>query len=528
MEGTAVNLGSITVARKNSPLSLELTASFLIDSETTALGLNQLTATDLLQYSKDGNLWMAKSGSCQLVFKTFINGQLPDPNVINPAIISSLIGMAAECSLWEEIGLQLRAKHLTLPFGSPEEDQKPETSYFLYHPDLSSEMIVPPTLTCVKFKGLACKVNLQIDTSWRRAGEAKRRSKKVNEEPPVESEPPMVEESKPDMRGNSRRIMRAANVKYTDTSQRLAKKACPVTQPDPANSDSDTVILLSISKEEEEEMTLFLDAALRKLSMTAHAQTSPAIANGIARLRNARSSTLREKVGRLQGAEAEAVSSTLEHPYDPEDGIRKEVEKRLWSLCQTSIHVEPTVKINKRKAKVDGEAPADTQAEEMMEAFTQLTDDGWVNHPPSFGHDYPFDLFDQGTDTDTETDTDAVEYGYQYQLGNVALFEDHAEWLPEDYSEEETYGEREVDFEGDDDGEDMELGELQPSSEGDYVYADGYGRLHPIPRDQALQACQIEGPTLTSDELPFGEEEDHEEFGDPEEYLEGYLEWGFA
>lgn len=261
--------------------------------------------------------------------------------------------------------------------------------------------------------------------------------------------------------------------------------------------------------------------------MTAHAQTIPAIANGIARLRNARSATLREKVGRLLGAEAEAVSSTLGHPYDPEDGTRKEVEKRLWSLCQTSIHVEPIVKINKRKAKVDGEAPADTQAEERMEAFTRLTDDGWVNHPPSFGHDYPFGHFDQGTDTETETDTDAVEYGYQYQLGNVALFEDHAEWLSEDHSEEETYGEREVDFEGDDDGEDMELDELQPSSEGDYVYADGFGRLHPIPRHQALQACQIEGPTLTSDELPFGEE-DHEEFGDPEEYLGGYLEWGFA
>lgn len=99
MEGTTVNLplGSITVARKHSPLSLELTASFLINSETTTLGLNQLTATGLVQHSKDGNLWMAKSGSCQLVFKTFINGQLPDPNVINPAIISSLIGMAAEC-----------------------------------------------------------------------------------------------------------------------------------------------------------------------------------------------------------------------------------------------------------------------------------------------------------------------------------------------------------------------------------------------------------------------------------------------
>ena len=99
MEGTTVNLGSITVARKNSPLSLELTASFIIDSEPASLGFGQPSATDLSQHFKDGNLWMAKSGSCQLVFKTFVNGQLPDPNVINPAVISSLIGMAAECSV---------------------------------------------------------------------------------------------------------------------------------------------------------------------------------------------------------------------------------------------------------------------------------------------------------------------------------------------------------------------------------------------------------------------------------------------
>ncbi|KAK3951055.1 hypothetical protein QBC32DRAFT_393383 [Pseudoneurospora amorphoporcata] len=539
MEGTTVNLGSITVARKNSPLSLELTASCLIDSETATLELNQLTATDLFQHSKDGNLWVAKSGSCQLVFKTFINGQLPDPNVINPAIISSLIGMAAECS---------------------DGDQKPETSYFLCHPDLSSEMIVPPTVTCVKFRGLVCKVNLRIDTSWRGAGEPQRPSNKANQEiTQTEPELPVVEETGPGGRRNPRRITRTANVKYADTSRQPVRKAHPDTQPDSTNSEPDGVILLSISKEEQKKMALFLDVALRKLlgvkhtspgvkvtedtqlpslidiapavwnlrylqSMTVHAQTIPTIANGMARLRNARSATLRAKVNKLLGAEA--VSSTTSHPDDYEDGIRKEVEKRLWSLCQTSIHVEPTVKTSKRKAKADGEALADTQAEEMLDEFTQLTEDGWVNHHhSSLAHDYPFGLFEEGTDSDTETDTDAVEYEYQYELGNAALLEDREGWLSEDHSEEETYGENEIDL-GDADGEVMALYEPQPSSEGDYVYADALGNLHPIPRHQAIQAGQID--YLAGDELHFEEEYYEEGFGDPEEYLGGYLEWGFA
>ncbi|KAL0470683.1 hypothetical protein QR685DRAFT_261364 [Neurospora intermedia] len=563
MEGTTVNLGSITVVRKNSPLSLELTASFLIDSDTTALGLNQLTATDLFHHSKDGNLWMAKSGSCQLVFKTFINGQLPDSNVIHPPVISSLTGMAAECSLWGELGLELKAKHLPLPFGSQEEDQKSETSYFLCHPDLSSEMIVPHTLTCVKFKGLSCNINLRLDTSWRRAGEPKRPSKMADEEiAQVGLEPPVVEEFRAGVRKNPRRITRTVNVKYTGTSQRQAKKACPATQPDLENSNSDPVILLSISEEEKKEMALLLDAALRKLigvkhtfpgvkvtedrqspslieiapavwnlrylqSMAAHAQTIPAIANGLARLRSARSAMLRDKVNKLRGAgaEDEAISSTLSHSDDLEDGIGKEVEKRLWSLCQTSIHVKPASKTGKRKAKGNGDAPADTQEEEILEGFTQLTDDGWVNHHPSLTHDYhPFDLLEQGanTNTDMDTHTDVVEYDYQYQFEIVALLGDH--------SEEETYGDDRVEEWYDVEGEDMALDELQPSSEGDYVYADGLGRLHPISRHQAFQTRLMCGPTLASNELHFEEmeEDDGEEFGDPEEYLGEYLEWDSA
>lgn len=130
---------------------------------------------------------------------------------------------------------------------------------------------MPHTLTCVKFRGLSCDINLRLDTSWRRAGEPKRPSKMADEEiAQVGLKPPVVEESRTGARKNRRRITRTVNVKCTDTSQRQAKKACPVTRPDLANSNSDPVILLSISEEEKKEMALLLDAALRKLIGVKH------------------------------------------------------------------------------------------------------------------------------------------------------------------------------------------------------------------------------------------------------------------
>ncbi|KAK3397314.1 hypothetical protein B0T20DRAFT_500964 [Sordaria brevicollis] len=573
MEPTAVKLGSITVARKNSPLSLELTSSFLVDSETTstALGLQQLTAIGLARHSKDGNLWMAKSGSCQLVFKTFINGQLPDPNVIDPAIISFLIGMAAECSEQEE------------------QDRKPaETTYFLCHPDLSSEMIVPPTITCVKFKGLMCKLNLRIDTSW--GSKAGRKPKRGSSKKPVEEEtvqepeePSVAGETQPaGKRRNPRRVTRAADVKYTDI---VARKPAARKANTSVNSDSDQVILLSISKEEAEEMALFLDVALRKLvevkhnspgikvfsgdadfpslieiapavwnlrylqSMTAHAKTIPTIASGVARLRNAQAASLREKVSKLSGASGAEPPSNNSPSHaaegNLEEAIMKEVGKRLWTLCQTTIRVEPTVKTgSKRKVKVDEkEAPADTQAEEEEEVtqeeyFSQLTDDGWVDHHhyPPLTHDYLFDSFEEpGTDTDTGTDSDVFEYDYKHQpIEDITLFQEHAEWLSEEcYGDEDPFGESELDHASDDGDNMMALDELQPSSEGDYVYADALGRLHPMPRHQALQVQAGQVESLTGNELllPFDEkeEEDYEDIDDDlEEFLEGYLGWGFV
>lgn len=164
--------------------------------------------------------------------------------------------------------------------GQEELEQKPaENTYFLCHPDLSSEMIVPPTLTCVKFKGLVCKVNLQIDTSWRRPswGPKRRASQKTTEEEEKaqdpQSEPSVVEEANPiGKRRNPRRVTRAADVNYMYTISRkpAARKACPGIQTNPGNSDTDPVMLLSISKEEAKEMALFLDVALRKLVGVKH------------------------------------------------------------------------------------------------------------------------------------------------------------------------------------------------------------------------------------------------------------------
>lgn len=134
-------------------------------------------------------------------------------------------------------------------------------------------MISPPTVTCVKFKGLACKVDLKIDTSWRRAGEPNRPLKKATEEmtQKEEPEPRVVNEPNTGKRRNPRRVATAPSVDYSDTPRRPTRKARPDTQSVSTRSGSDAVILLSISKEEQKEMALFLDVALRKLVGVKHA-----------------------------------------------------------------------------------------------------------------------------------------------------------------------------------------------------------------------------------------------------------------
>ena len=90
-------------------------------------------------------------------------------------------------------------------------------------------------------------------------------------------------------------------------------------------------------------------SADRTQSMAVHTQTIPAIASGIARLAKARSITLRVKLLQLSSLEG-AMDKGAVIGTDT-DGIRDEVKRRLWSLCQTTIREDPISRAAPQKTK---------------------------------------------------------------------------------------------------------------------------------------------------------------------------------
>jgi hypothetical protein len=87
-----------------------------------------------------------------------------------------------------------------------------------------------------------------------------------------------------------------------------------------------------------------------------HARAIPAISSGIARLANARSSLLREKVARL-GLSGGPASNNI-NEVSCGERVEEEIRRRLWSLCQTRIQADPMVKAanHTRAAAVKGES----------------------------------------------------------------------------------------------------------------------------------------------------------------------------
>jgi hypothetical protein len=73
----------------------------------------------------------------------------------------------------------------------------------------------------------------------------------------------------------------------------------------------------------------------------------PVIAEGIARLSNSRSSTLREKVARLRGSQIR--EETVANQHSNWDDVEQGARSRLWTLCQVTIHAEPIAKSDTRR-----------------------------------------------------------------------------------------------------------------------------------------------------------------------------------
>lgn len=212
--------------------------------------------------------------------------------------------------------------------------------------------------------------------------------------------------------------------------------------------------------------------------MAAHAQIIPSIATGIARLRNAQSPTLREKLTMVtsQGPQINNGKKQL----DAED----EIKKRLWLLCRTRIQPEP----------IKG-----PQNQQKGDHNTSKGPSSQVHH----SRPEPPDL--QICEPNSNNVLGDMEYhglnaGYDgYELFEEEVYDDD---FPEAYVEEL----------GEADYVEPPSDDWTNSSEGDYFYTDGHGNIYPVESHDALQADEVHWPPI--EQLVELEESGNEEVED--------------
>lgn len=265
--------------------------------------------------------------------------------------------LVAECSIWEDIGLQLRTHHLFAAEYLLHETRS-KRSYYIHHPDLSSDLIAPEHIPVARFQGLRITVDFKPETTIHET------------QPPrydIATIPPVQQlSSRADHSYGLGRYPRP-------TPKARAGQKGPGPPFRRTQLDHDT----SAQSGGTMEMGMLLEAALRKLigvktraspgvrvvktegiptlidiapavwnlrylqSMTAHTRVIPVIAEGIARLSVSRSSSLREKVSVLLML-GEGQTSQVEE----DDKAQKvgDVRSQLWTLCQTRIAADPIKK----------------------------------------------------------------------------------------------------------------------------------------------------------------------------------------
>ncbi|KAM7200944.1 hypothetical protein V8F33_003610 [Rhypophila sp. PSN 637] len=525
---TSVDLGTTTAWRvqqhqaASSFISLALSTSCAIDIPPDFLAATPDTALEpshIARACKDGALWVSKAGSCRLDFAAvLVNGEGEDESldsVINDTTLSRICSSIAEFQVWQDIGLHLRDRHsedsdsdsdITTTWEEKNSRSHSSSSYFLQHPDLSSEIHAPPSVPCARFHGLTCQITLR----FRNAGHttATTNSGQRSER--------LAHDHKYNLRRKAHPTSMAgdelAHVENLDTAAVLGNHPFSApgesrihereeslanggeiqgfldgrTVPERAQSDSSP---MDIAQGIEE----LLDAALRRLigvgkgglkeikvvrqlgqpsliaiapavwnlrylqSVTAHAQMIPSLASSIARLGNSRSASLREKVGRLTGQQQPA-----------QDDIVDEVTQRLWRLCQTRIRARPVLRGSGTQTEIvrevvshepAGSQPSFEQQETQMMEFPHYWEQIGALH--------------EGTRSGDEADSDSEVW--------------QAEWLgpyDSEMDEERSVFTRDgsfsdIDSELDEYKSDTDDGE-EEASVGEYFYADGQGNAFPI------------------------------------------------
>ncbi|KAK3344099.1 hypothetical protein B0T25DRAFT_615574 [Lasiosphaeria hispida] len=517
MSTAVVDLGSISVATKQSLLSLTVSSSFSIGQPLP--WPQPPTPAELSQSSKAGEIWIAKGGSCQIDFRAIVNVGLSGTASCDPNAASKVVHMAAECPVWKEIGLELRVKH-SVPQVAPGQCHT-QTSYFLHHPDLSSEMIAPSHIPSARFQGLTCELNFHLHNGKREA----KAIRNVTAPQATAKNSGHRYSLRRDPR-STKKVLAAmdGSLKESITSFRQVGEL----EQDGLDSASPLKAKVGIG-----DMVSLLDIALRRLigveraspgikttrsmpspslidmapavwnlrylqSLETHARIIPTIADGMARLTNARSASLREKLGKFARSRALISANEGAEQYNL---TSNEIKKRLWFLCQTGQQVPEQDLYHTR-----------IELGEFEEA--QMS-----SHQRNIGAGEEFSngLYSQMTvydplDVSRETSDMVVYEGvaslrnpgrvfqdqYTQEVLELTPYDPYLHMSPWQYQDGTTWegGFREEDDEFSEYVGDETCSEVSTDdAESGYFYADGQGNYYPVERDEIAVSAALDWPS---------------------------------
>ena len=205
--------------------------------------------------------------------------------------------------------------------------------------------------------------------------------------------------------------------------------------------------------------------------MAVHAQIIPSIATGIARLKNAQSASLREKLGSI--IRQRVSDSNNQKKLDAEAYVTEEVEKRLWSLCQTRIRSKPVM---------GPQAKSKTDKNTIEEPPSQID----VSPSVLLEHENALDVSDGINSNDALVD---MEY-YELMADQDPYIELPGEVL-DDPDFPESHGLPHINEPyGVDDGE-LSSDDWTNNSEADYFYTDGHGNVYPVETHAVPEADEV-------------------------------------
>ncbi|KAH6850907.1 hypothetical protein B0I37DRAFT_429233 [Chaetomium sp. MPI-CAGE-AT-0009] len=466
----SVDLGRIKVAGKTPNLSLTLSSSCTVALPSP--WTDSPSAKELSQATSAGEIWISKAGSCQVEILTLINDELPDTESLDPSIMTAIANFAPDCS--------------DSNFG---QTMPPTLEQVGVMPTLPISFVIPTSkpLKYAQHTGLTP----QNDTYALRSNPRPSKKAAVAAQEDVgDTNPPSTSESPfPDHQHETiESLVAEAIAEMARILDFAFRKLIGVRGISPGMRTIKNLVSTSLI----EIAPVVWD--LRYLQVRCHAQTViPSIASGIARLKNARSASLREKLNNLTRQTALGIDD--QEFVDSKADATDEVQRQLWLLCQTRIQPEPmkrpfAIKKGDENTAKKVRSQPDYAGQELEIPATYLDEDGSKTPTAMEGYglelDYePYAIFPGGL----------LETGHR-ETDNLLHVDES--YIPGDGG--------------------LPLEDWTHSSEGDYFYTDGQGNVYPIERQEDSEGDQISWPSapqlVDSDGYSQQQDEDLEELWD--------------